>query len=168
MQSMLSNCRALPPGVTRVGRWRSLYSVGVVFDFSGTHGKTCVYSSGTLSHAAAWADTPTYCNGTSSTIVSQPGTESLTTATIETRLCDNGATVGSVTTWGWDASAGPEPVPPATCYNLMNGECQVCCPDKQTACATSPYSYPGYACTPRGVDYCSCQCQGVNSWLCGC
>ena len=68
---MAANCAGLPANVTRLSIWKSIgvsYAL-VEFEFSGTHGKDCFYATGNLTGAAAWDDVPTYCSGTSGTIV---------------------------------------------------------------------------------------------------
>lgn len=170
VEAMASNCAGLPTSVTRLSIWKYFpvsYEL-VEFNFSGTHGKGCLYARGNLTAASGWDDVPTYCNGTSRTIVA--GTyDTSWVSQVTPRTCEaNGSSRDAgPDAPSQDAEAGAPVVPPATCFNLFSSTCQPCCPDPAPDCTGKPNGYPGYACTSMPDRFCSCQCYG-GKWECGC
>jgi hypothetical protein len=158
----------LPANVTRLSIWKNFgisYAL-VEFDFSGTHGKGCFYATGNLMGAAAWDDVPTYCNGTSRTIVAGAYDTSWRNQ-VTPRICEGSSPSRDAGTDAPIKDAGSPSVPPANCYNLFSSTCQPCCSDPPPDCSGQADGYPGYTCTSTINRYCSCQCYS-GKWLCGC
>jgi hypothetical protein len=172
---MAGDCRTLPPNVTRRTTWSQMGKL-FEFEFSGTHGRGCIYSEDRLMAVTAWDDVPTYCNGTSRTIVAnarEPKSgdtdwsdtswrDKATPQICERTISNHDGDAGSAST-----ETGLPAVPPATCFNRFGRSCEPCCPTPAPDCSGQADGYPGYACTSTANPYCSCSCYG-GKWQCLC
>jgi hypothetical protein len=114
----------------------------ITLEMGTTHGKDCYYDLASsnaepkLVGAAAWDDTPTYCNGTSNRIEAGKTTPNCGAFTQgSTTVCDrpsgvpngtggNGA--GGSGAGGSGGSEAPSHAPPAACFNALSHSCGPC------------------------------------------
>jgi len=168
----------VPAGaLTQVGVCGMLRSITVDY---GTHGKTCYYplvgGDSKLVGAAAWDDTPRYCDGTSSRIVAGKIAGDCMNRNESATVCDYSSSPGDAS-GGADGGAGfgsggaPPNVAPTTCQNAFSNSCEPCCPTEPPDCTDKPNGYPGfghdYGCTQGPNSFCSCGCVSER-WVCGC
>jgi hypothetical protein len=170
-------CPAIPGETTEVGTCGELRTISLEF---GTHGKACYYQltgldggEPKLVGAAAWDDTPTYCDQTSFRIKAGiiPGDCELSND-FEV-VCGSSLLGAPDPSGGADGGAGadgddtPPKAGPKACYDALSSSCQPCCPTETPDCTGKPNGYPGYRCTQAPNSSCSCACAS-EAWSCGC
>jgi len=145
----------------------------------GTHGKACYYQPTGLNGgepklvgAAAWDDTPSYCNGTSFRIESGNTDADCAHQTASEIVCDGSVGVPDASAGaGGQGETGSDDTPPKAgppaCYDALSRSCQPCCPTPPPDCTGKPNGYPGYRCTVSPNSFCSCDCVS-EEWSCGC
>jgi len=169
----VEDCARVPAGaLTQVAICGTLRSITVDY---GTHGKTCYYpwaGDSKLVGAAAWDDTPRYCDGTSFRIVAGKIAGDCLNRNESATVCDHLSSSGGAGGGGGLGSGGAVPnAAPATCQNAFSNSCEPCCPTEAPDCTGKPNGYPGYGhdygCTQSPNSYCSCGCLS-EQWICGC
>jgi len=146
----------------------------------GTHGKACYYEQARatgkepkLVGAAAWDDTPHYCDETSFRIEAGTTPAACGAHTKPGEIvCDgsaapNNASAGAGGEAGHESGDTPPAAGPPACFNALSSSCEPCCVTPTPDCTGKPNGYPGYRCTPEPDSFCSCACTS-EAWSCGC